>query len=96
MTADAQELPPVHIDRERMAKTLAGPFYTLPHGLTPEHLREIMSTLGRAIADAREAERARIVDELDAAVKNGDLPIECEDAADWLIAASKKPKEANE
>jgi hypothetical protein len=59
MTTEAYELPPVHIDRERMDKALAGPRYSFPQGLTAEQLCHCMDTLSNAINDAIQQERER-------------------------------------
>jgi hypothetical protein len=51
------DLPPVHIDIERMELALAGPRWTLPHGLTPEQIGQYItdSAEGRIPPDVEEA-----------------------------------------
>jgi hypothetical protein len=38
-----RDLPPVHIDIERMKRALAGPRWTLPNGLTHEQICQYMT-----------------------------------------------------
>jgi hypothetical protein len=53
------DLPPVHIDRERFDKALKGPRYMVPSGLTPEQIGEFFDTMSRIANDATAAERER-------------------------------------
>jgi hypothetical protein len=75
MTTEAYELPPVHIDRERMDKALAGPRYSFPQGLTAEQLCHCMDTLSNAINDAIQQERERC-----ALIADGNVESE---SSDW-------------
>lgn len=45
------ELPPVHIDIERMEKLLKGPRYMVPNGLTAEQIGEFFDAMARVATD---------------------------------------------
>lgn len=56
MTPDDLKVP-VAIDRDRMDKALAGPFYTLPEGLTAEQISAVLKLVGEITRQAVDAER---------------------------------------
>lgn len=53
---------PVVIDRERMDKALAGPFFTLPDGLTAEQTSAVLTLVGEITRQAVDAEREACAD----------------------------------